>query len=325
MTSLDRGVLMISLDFELIWGTMDKAGVERFAPACRVEREVVIQRLLDLFCRYNVSATWCILGHLFLDGCTCADGKAHPSIVRPRHEWVDGDWFDNDPCTSEAADPIFYGRSLVRKIMDAPVRQEVGSHSFSHVIFGDAGCSTATADTELRACVDAARDLGVELRSFAFPRNQVGHRDLLRRHGFTVYRGPEPAAHSTMPLPRPVKRALHFLEFIAATTPPVVSPVRDEHGLWDIPGSMIYFPMHGVRAAIPVSRRVRRAVKGLDAAAAQSKIFHLWFHPTNLADHTDALFEGLEAILDHARTLSQRGSLRIAPMRTIAEEMERVH
>jgi hypothetical protein len=86
---------------------------------------------------------------------------------------------------------------------------------------------------------------------------------------------------------------------------------------------MIYFPMHGVRSLIPVSRRVSRAIKGLEAAAAQRKIFHLWFHPTNLADHTDTMFEGLEAILRHAKRLEDEGRLEIATMGEIAERSQR--
>ena len=115
---------------------------------------------------------------------------------------------------------------------------------------------------------------------------------------------------------------MNFVDVIAASTPPVVLPRRDEHGLWDIPGSMIYFPMHGIRAAIPVSRRVSRAVKGLNAAAEQKKIFHLWFHPTNLADHTDELFDGLERILAHAKRLAESGRLEIATMGDIAARAE---
>jgi peptidoglycan/xylan/chitin deacetylase (PgdA/CDA1 family) len=311
---MDRGTFTISLDFELIWGTMDKAGVEKFAPACRAERDVVVDRLLDLFSRYGISATWCILGHLFLDNCDAE----HLQIARPKHEWVSGDWFQNDPGTSEKRDPIFYGRELVEKIRRAPVPQEIGSHSFSHIIFGDPGCSVEAADTDLRECVNVASKEGIALRSFAYPRNRVGHRDALKRHGFVSYRGPEPSNYTSWP--RPFARAMHFVEVIAASTPPVVTAQRDDLGLWDIPGSMIYFPMHGIRAAIPVSRRVKRAIRGLDAAAAQKKIFHLWFHPTNLADHTDALFEGLEEILRHAKQLEERGLLEIATMGEIAEQ-----
>lgn len=313
---MERGVFTISLDFELIWGTMDKAGVEKFAPACRVEREVVIDRLLDLFSRYGVSATWCILGHLFLDACD----RRHEEIVRPKHAWFASDWFQNDPGTNEQRDPIFYGRELVEKIRSASVPQEIGSHSFSHIIFGDQGCSAEAADTDLQECVNVAALAGLQLKSFAYPRNRVGHRDALKRHGFVSYRGPEPTKYDRWP--RPAARAMHFAEVIAAATPPVVSPRRDDLGLWDIPGSMIYFPMHGIRAVIPVSRRVKRALRGLDAAAAQKKIFHLWFHPTNLADHTNALFDGLEEIIRYAKGLEKRGLLEIATMGDVAERAD---
>ncbi len=318
---LDRGVMMISLDFELIWGTMDRAGVSRFASACQRERDVVIDRLLDLFTRNGVSATWCILGHLFLDNCQVDGGRKHPEIVRPNHAWFPGDWFENDPASSEKDAPIFYGRSLVRKIMAAGVPQEIGCHSFSHVIFGDEGCSRAVAESELRACLEAAKSTSVELRSFAFPRNRVGHRSALKQHGFIAYRGPEPSWFGS--LPRPLARAMHLLEVVAAKEPPVVVPRLDDEGLWDIPGSMIYFPMHGVRALIPVSWRVKRAIKGLDAAVANRKIFHLWFHPTNLAEHMDAMFKGLEEIILYAKALEREGRLEIASMGDIADRSQR--
>lgn len=317
-----KGVFTISLDFELIWGTMDRAGIDRFAPACRVEREVVVDALLELFRKYQVSATWAIVGHLFLDRCSAVNGKKHPEIVRPQHAWVEGDWFANDPATTEAEAPLFYGRSLVEKIRNAAVPQEIASHSFSHVIYGDRGCSARAAESDLQACVDAAARLGVELHSFVFPRNSVGHRDLLPQFGFVAYRGPEPHWYDRAGIPRALKRAAHFFDFVAATRPPVVDAYVDDAGLWNVPGSMMYFPMHGVRAAIPVSRRVKRAIRGIDRAAAERKIFHLWFHPTNLAIHTAELMEGLEAILAHAAELVRNGVLEIAPMRKIVESLQ---
>ena len=51
--------------------------------------------------------------------------------------WERGDWFEHDPCTTETLAPTFFGRSLVEKIRACPTPQEIGSHSFSHVIFGD--------------------------------------------------------------------------------------------------------------------------------------------------------------------------------------------
>ena len=78
---------------------------------------------------------------------------------------------------------------------------------------------------------------------------------------------------------------------------------------------MIYFPIHGLRRFIPVSRRVKRAIKGLEAAAREKGVFHLWFHPTNLSDQSDAMFAGLRMIFQHASQLREDGKITIAPMR----------
>lgn len=314
---LDCGVFTLSLDFELIWGTLDLFGPEQFRGACEIERSAVI-RLLDLFVQYKVSATWCVLGHLFLDSCDSAAGMKHVDIVRPGHAWYPHDWFHHDPCSTEKEAPTFYARSLVQRIRDCPVPQEIGCHSFSHVIFGDPGCSAATAESEVAACVRLAKEWGIELRSFAFPRNSVGHLDVLRAHGFTCFRGPEPTWYENALRPGPLKRLFHLWDVVRAATPPVVLPRWTESRMWNIPGSMIYFPMHGLRRYLPLGLRVRRAIKGLNAAVRQKRVFHLWFHPTNLADQTEAMFQGLQAILEHARRLCGLGELVIRPMAALA-------
>ena len=66
---LARGVFTLSLDFELIWGTLDLFGPQAFRRVCEIERHLVIDRLLSLLEEFELPATWCILGHLFLDSC----------------------------------------------------------------------------------------------------------------------------------------------------------------------------------------------------------------------------------------------------------------
>jgi peptidoglycan/xylan/chitin deacetylase (PgdA/CDA1 family) len=314
---LDRGVFTLSLDFEMIWGTLDLFGPEGFRQQCEVERAVVIDRLLDLFEEFEVPATWCVLGHLFLDCCGNEKGTKHPEFIRPTHDWHQADWFSHDPSGCEGSDPIFYGRSLVQKIQACRVPQEIGSHSFSHVIFGDQGCSRQTAESEIASCVEVAQELGIPLRSFAFPRNQVGHLDVLSKYGFTCYRGPEPNWYEKDYWPGAIKRLAHLWNVVIAATPPVIIPTCAEAALWNIPGSMIYFPMHGLRRYIPLSRRVKRAIKGLDAAVRQKRIFHLWFHPTNLADQTEKMFDGLRRILEYATELRAQGTLSVQPMKAL--------
>jgi hypothetical protein len=318
MSSFERGIFTLSLDLELIWGTQDLFGPDAFRGACTRERALV-GRLLGTLEKFGIPATWCVVGHLLLDSCEGAAPK-HPEIVRPTHAWVRGDWFQHDPGGTEETAPLFLGRSLVESIRACRVAQEVGCHSFSHVIFGDRGCSRDTAVSEVGACVALARGLGLDLRSFAFPRNCVGHLDVLKEHGFACFRGPGPHWYEQDDSASLLGRMQHLLDVVRAPPPPTVLPERTPEGLWNIPGSMIYFPMHGLRRHVPMSRRVLRAHKGLADAVRRRRIFHLWFHPTNLADETEAMFIGLEAILGEAARLREEGSLRVLTMSGVANE-----
>jgi hypothetical protein len=313
-----QGIFTLSLDLELIWGTLDLYGPEGFRRQCEFEREIVIDRLLGLLTTFGISATWCIIGHLFLGSCHRKNGRKHPEIVPPNHAWHLGDWFERDPDGTEAEAPLFLGRSLIERIRACPVRQEIGSHSFSHVIFGDRGCSRETAWSELQACVQAAGGMGVKLRSFSFPRNRVGYLDLLAKQGFICYRGPEPRWYQGSRIPGIIRRFGHLWDVLTVKEPPVVEPRLTSNGIVEVPGSSILFPNHGWRRLVPVSWRVRRALKGLDAAIRESRVFHLWAHPTSFADEPEKMFHGLCQILERASVLRDRQLLTILPMGTVA-------
>jgi peptidoglycan/xylan/chitin deacetylase (PgdA/CDA1 family) len=317
----DRGIFCLSLDFELVWGsrdlTTDLHGLVQLAERTRRE---VFPGLLDRLAAHGIIATWATVGHLFLGAAARGTGQLHPDLQPPRHAWLRGAWWEGVPAGTEAEHPAFYGESLVRRLVAAG--QEVGSHSFSHPIFGDPGCSRATADSELQRCVEEARRLGLTLRSFVFPRNELGHIDLLRRHGFTCYRGPEPVWYRRPWVPGPAGRLLHLAYVAAARRPPTVVPRRDAHGLWDIPASATFLPIDGVRRYIPIAQRVRRSVAGLEAAAADRRICHLYLHPINLATDPPALLEAFDQIFAAAARLRDAGRLDILPMSEIAAQAE---
>jgi peptidoglycan/xylan/chitin deacetylase (PgdA/CDA1 family) len=311
---LPRAVFTLSLDFELIWGALDLFGPDAFREACLAERAHVVDRLLALLAELDVRASWLVAGHLLLERCQPVGGVKHPEVVRPTHAWSRGDWFADDPGGDESSAPLFFARSLVERIRQCRVPQEIGGHSFSHVIYGDAGCSRATAESDLDALVAAAEGVGLTLRSFSFPRNRVGHADALAPRGFRTFRTPEPAWWATHS--GAAHRLGHLADVLLAREPPVVLPIRRPDGLVEVPGSMIYFPAHGLRRFLPLSLRVRRAQRGLRAAVREGRVFHLWTHPTNLADETEAMFGGLRRILEDMAELRSRGLMEV---RTLGE------
>jgi hypothetical protein len=82
-----RGTMVVSLDLELCWGRFDKVPVPMLEADASEER-IQIRRLLALLDRYEIPATWAIVGHLMLAGCSRHDGAVHMDVTpRPDYSW----------------------------------------------------------------------------------------------------------------------------------------------------------------------------------------------------------------------------------------------
>ena len=316
---LPRGIFTVSLDFELVWGSRDlyQADLRPLLQAAQVTRAQVFGPLLGMLQDFGIVATWATVGNLFLERNARVDGRLYPGLTAPNHAWHP-DWYAGIPEGTEATHPEYYGRSLVLALRDAG--QEVGSHSFSHPVFGDPGCSRETADSELARCVREAAELGISLRSFVFPRNVAGHVDLLKKHGFRCWRGLEPVWYRNARVPGPVSRIAHLADVATIGHPPTVLPYQDAHGLWVIPASTSFLPYEGIRRAIPMYNRVKRATRCTEHAAKHRRISHFWLHPINLAAEPKVLLDGMRKVLGHAARLRDAGKLDILPMGEIAAQ-----
>lgn len=315
--ALEQGAFLLSIDTELAWGGVHNGSFKNRMGLYQQTREA-ISRLLALLERFEIGATWAVTGHLFLDQCRADNGVKHPEITRPTYEWFAGDWFDADPSTAVGQDPSWYGRDIVEEILRCTVPQEVGCHGFSHMIVGDPGCSRECFDSELKACTAEAKRWDITLKSFVFPRNSVGHLDVLAENGFSAFRGPTPTWHAR--LPGPMGRVARLLENLAPTSPPVIRP-KASGMLLDLPASYFYPHRESWGKMIPIGLRVWKSKLGLKRAVKQRSIFHLWFHPFNLATDPDGLLQGLESIFEKVRQLRDAGVLTNPTMGDLAASL----
>ena len=314
--AIERGALVVSLDLELLWGYHDVGITEAVRRQCDGARRAV-RRLLNLFERYQVSATWAIVGHLYLDDAERdAQGRAHPRHPRPVYPWVPGDWFDALPSGNASSCPEWYGRDLVDMIRQARQPQEIGCHTFSHVIFGHPGCGPAVAKAELERCVDLARAAGIDLKTMVFPRNKVGHLPALREAGMEVFRGRDVEPFPWVPAR--LRDGANVLARILSVPPAPVLPHRTPEGLINLPGSMFYMAATDWQRFVPMTVRTVVVKRGLREAARRKAIFHLRLHPEGLVFGADRLFAGLEDIFEEARRLQQDGVLQILPVHEAA-------
>lgn len=298
---------MMSIDTELAWSAIhhDRISPDLLtADRAAAERDIV-DGLLGLFARRDVSATWAVVGHLFLDQCRPDHGRAHPEIGRPDYAWLDHDWFEPDPGSDVASDPMWYGPDLVEMIRRATPAQEIGSHSFSHLIVGEPGCGQGAFEDDLAACTEIAGDRGIDLRSFVYPRNSIGHLEVLARAGFTAYRGHRPIPFEEMGALRRAVSAV--VDKISPQPGSAVFPER-VGSLWNLPATNLFAPFDRP-TGLPLRMWVAQQIKRLRHAARHRSMYHLWFHPHNLLDDTGQALAALDSILEAVDELREQGSM----------------
>jgi peptidoglycan/xylan/chitin deacetylase (PgdA/CDA1 family) len=274
-----KTALIISADLELAWawrfvkGETDPQSVTS-QKAEQTRRN--LPGLLKLFDEFNMPVTWATIGHLFLEGCERRNGGPHAELPRPPHfaneywQYMSGDWYESDPCTDYRRAPAWYAPDLLETILSAKTKHEIACHTFSHIDCSDGNCPAEVADAELDECQRLAGEWGIRLKSFVFPGNLVGNLLSLKKHGFTSYRW-----HG--------KYELNV-------------PRRDELGLWQIPGGVLWEkPAHW-----PVNGWVKAMQKCVDRALKTNAVLHFWFHPSCDPVNREAVFpRTLEYIASH--------------------------
>ena len=147
-----QGGFIISLDFELNWGTWSEVSLDRNRKRLEETRRV-IPRLLELFTEYNVHATWATVGFLFCEGRDELMDR-RPGAVPGYTDSTDPYRFARSIGRNEVDDPFHFAPSLIRLIADTP-HQEIGTHTYSHMCCLEQG---ATAEA-FRADLEAAREV----------------------------------------------------------------------------------------------------------------------------------------------------------------------
>ncbi len=304
---------VISIDTELAWGSIYDENILKSRLESFKKSRAAINEILTLFERYNISATWAIVGHLMLENCSKEHGIKHPDIIRPSYKGSEKDWFYFDPCERKEKNSIWYGDDIVRKIMDCKVIQEIGSHSFSHISFGNEGCSKECAESDIKKWVEVAKMYDIKPNSFVFPYNSEGHHDLLKKYEFKIYRSKNAEGYSKIKNKK-LKQIVNILDRIFAISPSTSKVVTGKSNLLTIHGDFCYFRYKGWRNFLMWKSAVRKSKKGIDMAIERGETFHLWFHPFEVTANLKESIKDFDEILSYAHSKIALGLLENSTM-----------
>ncbi len=301
------GSFIISLDFELHWGVSDHRSVESYHENLRNVPEVV-RRLLAIFRKREIHATWATVGMLF-----CRDkDELLNTVTGPNRPVYKNKSLSNyevaiNAGLNESDDPFHYAGSLIREVIATP-HQELGTHTFSHFYCLEQGQTDRQFGYDLAAARKMIEREGVNAVSIVFPRNQYDNSYLQQcyKHGFCCYRGNYPSS-----IYRPeAKTAESFWKRVARMTDAYlpltghrwVTP-EVSNGMVNVPASCFLRPFNR-KLSVFEPIRLSRIKREMTVTARRKSTYHLWWHPHNFGKEMERNFRNLEIILDHFQKLS---------------------
>jgi len=301
-----KAKFVISIDTELAWGGIYDEKILNSKHEAFKNTRAAIDEILSLFEKYNISATWAVVGHLMLHSCSKENGIKHPEIVRPTYRWFKRDWFHYDPCERKEINSIWYGDDIIKKIMHCKVEQEIGSHSFSHIRFGDSGCSKASAESDIRKWKEVTASYDIKPTSFVFPFNSEGHHDLIKQYGFGIYRSKNKSRYSYIHN-QFIYRIIQIFDRLIARCPTTSNVKRGKSNLLTIQGDFCYFRYQGWKNLLMWKSAVRKSKKGIDKAIKKGEVFHFWMHPFEVATNLEESIQDLDEIFSYASNKIENG------------------
>jgi len=275
-----KGKLVISLDFELIWGVFDKVELEEKVEYFENTR-MVIPKILQLFVENKISCTWATVGMLF------------------NQDWQE--WRKNVPTTcpeysnsklsayefvaslnrnSSNYDHLFFAPDLIERIRDSDL-QEIGTHTYSHYYCLENGQNLNSFEADLSKCIELANNFNISMDSIVFPRNQFNKNyvEVCNKYGISNLRtNPDVWYWRDTHESSIHKRILRTADAYTGLQDKSYHLVQDN----------LNFEQQASRFLRPVSNfrwlnklRLRRIKHEMLHAAIHKKTYHLWWHPHN--------------------------------------------
>jgi hypothetical protein len=175
-------------------------------------------------------------------------------------------------------------------LLDSSIKNDIGSHGYTHRRFGD--LSHSDAEMEMSMTGVAMRKCGIIPRSFIFPQDSVGHLDLLEKYGYKSYRSYGGFLQDRM-------------------------QIEQHGGLYNICPSM-----HLTRSANALFLK-----KIVDIAVTKKAPFHVWFHLWNFGENMESIRRNATKtvfpLLLYAREKMNLGVLTFETMLSVTEKIEK--
>lgn len=294
---MKKGTLVISLDFELIWGVFDH--VELLDKTSYFNNTLkAIPEILSVFEKNAIHVTWATVGMLF------------------NENWEQ--WFSNFPqelptYENKSLNPYEYGKKhyksgldhfffapkIIKDIQSTP-GQEIGTHTYSHYYCLEKGQNIYQFEADIQKAVQLAKKSCIELQSLVFPRNQFNKEYLevcYNNKIETVRTNPTSwywDTHKPNTVSAKIVRSSDAYFPLGKKSYPTT-----EIEIGDVvcqKASRFLRPQHSVE--LLNRARLIRIKNEIRIAAKLGEVYHLWWHPHNFGLDSEGAIQALKSIIE---------------------------
>ena len=256
---------ILSLDCEGKWGAADALTAAHRRELTDDKLRAAYQAILSLLDEYQIEATFAFAGAFSQSANEFA--RIRPEIERLSR--IASDYLRPALRDIDETDGAgWHGRHLVHAVTDARTAHEVALHGVTHVPWTHIDDEFAEAEMRLFGTLEGPVR---NSRTFVYPRNLVGHTNILAAHGFEGFRTARPSRSRLSSL---------LAEFNLLEAPE--QPLRGD-GIIAIPAGFFVNWRSGLRRLVPPAVTRLRARRLLDRGTVTRGVVHYWLHPENVA------------------------------------------
>lgn len=316
---MKNGSFTISLDFELFWGVRDKRSIKDYKKNLEGVW-IAIPRILELFKKYDIHASWATVGFLFFND--FKELKNNLPKVLPEYKKTNLSPYKYIQNGKENERKYHFAKELIELIKNTPY-QEISSHTFSHFYTMEENLSVDSFEEDTVAFDKKQKEEGLDVCSIVLPRNQMNFKYLetLKKCGITIFRGnPDHWAYQDGDINKDIKTKIFRLidTFINLSGYKTSLPIEKD-GIFNVRSSMFLRP-YAIKFSILESVKLRRIKKAMLHAAKKEENFHLWWHPHNFGINLNENLNNLEEILKYYKYLEENYNMKSKNMKELVYE-----
>lgn len=322
-TVADRGGrLVISLDFEMCWGMADVAKISELAPVMQRVHSVV-PRLVALFEKYGIHATWATVGALMAKDRAeflrylPTDIPAQTRLILEKTGLMPED--NKKMCPRE----ILFAPELVELVSNSE-GQEIATHTYSHYYCNRKESKPSEFSAEIESALNLAADKGLAVESAVFPRNQVADEFIsaMCEVKKLAFRGNENSWINSLQAKKPkLGTLLWYIDNyipLQRRTSYKLSEIFDR-GILNIRNSRFFKPFRP-KYKFAEKLKLFHYKREMLRAAKKGEIYHMYWHPHNFALDTEINFAQMEELLEYYARVCKKYGMKSRNMREVAEE-----